>query len=71
MTEVVAVARRENVTLEKVSGTLDLDWIALTDAEREGAPSPGLLAKHALLLSVGARHRRLRSCLRSARSSRW
>ena len=32
MTEVVAVARAEEVHLEKVSGTLDLDWIALTEA---------------------------------------
>ncbi len=29
MTEVVVVAREEQVRLEKVSGTIDLDWIAL------------------------------------------
>lgn len=63
MTETVAVARANDVRLEKVPGTLDLDWIALTDAERDGAASPGLLAKHALLLSVGARYRRLRSSM--------
>src|SRR6476661_4637109 len=34
MTEVVQVARRESVRLEKVSGTFDLDWLALTEDER-------------------------------------
>ncbi len=66
MTETVAVARALGVRLEKVSGTLDLDWIALTDAERVSAGSPGLVAKHALLLAVGARYRRLRSSMLAA-----
>ena len=66
MTEVVAVARAEGVKLEKVSGTLDLDWIALTDAERAAGGSPGLFAKHSLLLAVGARYRRLRSSMLAA-----
>ncbi|MBK8999652.1 MAG: 2-dehydropantoate 2-reductase [Myxococcales bacterium] len=66
MTEVVAVARAERVKLEKVSGTLDLDWIALTEAERTAAGSTGLLAKHTLLLAVGARYRRLRSSMLAA-----
>ena len=66
MTETVLVARALGVCLEKVSGTLDLDWIALTDAERVAAGSPGLVAKHALLLAVGARYRRLRSSMLAA-----
>jgi 2-dehydropantoate 2-reductase len=66
MTETVQVSRALGVRLEKVSGTLDLDWIALTDAERVAAGSPGLVAKHALLLAVGARFRRLRSSMLSA-----
>jgi 2-dehydropantoate 2-reductase len=66
MTETVAVARARGVRLEKVSGTLDLEWIALTAAERVAAGSPGLLAKHALLLAVGARYRRLRSSMLTA-----
>jgi 2-dehydropantoate 2-reductase len=66
MTEVVQVARAEQVRLEKVSGTLDLEWIALTDAERSAAGSPGLVAKHTLLLAVGARYRRLRSSMLAA-----
>ena len=44
MTEVVQVARAEKVRLEKVAGTIDLDWIALTPAERHSRGSPGLVA---------------------------
>jgi 2-dehydropantoate 2-reductase len=66
MTETVAVARVLGVRLEKVSGTLDLEWIALTDAERTASASTGLVAKHALLLAVGARYRRLRSSMLAA-----
>ena len=63
MTEAVAVARRCGVQLEKVSGTLDLNWIALTPADVSGPGSPSLLAKHAVLLAVGAKYRRLRSSM--------
>jgi 2-dehydropantoate 2-reductase len=66
MTEVVAVARKEQVRLEKVAGTVDLDWIALTDAERKKIGSPGLTAKHALLLAIGVRYRRMRSSMLAA-----
>jgi len=66
MSEVVAVARKEDVRLEKVSGTLDLDWIALTEEERAAAGSPSLVAKHGLLLAVGFRYRRMRSSMLSA-----
>jgi len=66
MSEVVEVARAENVTLQKVSGTLDLDWIALSPSERKQSASAALVSKHALLLAVGARYRRLRSSMLSA-----
>ena len=67
MTEVVQVARRENVRLEKVSGTLDLEWIALTEAERAARiGSTSLTAKHALLMAVGLRYRRMRSSMLAA-----
>jgi 2-dehydropantoate 2-reductase len=66
MTEAVAVARASGVRLEKVSGTLDLDWIALTESERASSGSTSLIAKHALLLAVGARYRRMRSSMLSA-----
>jgi 2-dehydropantoate 2-reductase len=63
MTEAVTVARARGVRLEKVSGTIDLDWVALTESERRHSGSPTLLAKHALLLAVGAKFRRLRSSM--------
>jgi 2-dehydropantoate 2-reductase len=66
MTEVVAVARAEKVKLEKVSGTIDLDWIALTETERKSRGSAGLVAKHSMLLAVGARYRRMRSSMLAA-----
>ncbi|MFO0658355.1 MAG: ketopantoate reductase C-terminal domain-containing protein, partial [Polyangiaceae bacterium] len=67
MSEVVQVARAEKVKLEKVSGTIDLDWIALTDEERKASiGSPGLFAKHSMLLAVGARYRRMRSSMLAA-----
>lgn len=66
MTETVMVARAEGIRLEKVSGTVDLEWLALTDAERVASGSRSLLAKHGLLLAVGARYRRLRSSMLAA-----
>jgi 2-dehydropantoate 2-reductase len=63
MSEAVAVARRCGVRLEKVSGTIDLERIALTPADTTGPGSPSLLAKHAVLLAVGAKFRRLRSSM--------
>jgi 2-dehydropantoate 2-reductase len=66
MTECVEVAKAEGVRLEKVSGTLDLDWIALSDADRTSRGSASLTAKHALLLAVGLRYRRMRSSMLAA-----
>jgi 2-dehydropantoate 2-reductase len=66
MTECVDVARAEGVKLEKVAGTLDLDWIALSEADRTARLSAGLTAKHALMLAVGLRYRRMRSSMLAA-----
>lgn len=66
MTEAVEVARKERVKLEKVSGTIDLEWIAITEAERNKWGSAGLTAKHAMMLAVGLRYRRMRSSMLSA-----
>jgi 2-dehydropantoate 2-reductase len=66
MTEAVAVARALGVQLEKVSGTLDLEWVALSDEDRAARASAALTAKHALLLAVGLRYRRMRSSMLSA-----
>jgi 2-dehydropantoate 2-reductase len=66
MTEVTQVAQAQGVQLEKVAGTLDLEWLALDDDERRVPGSPGLVAKHTVLLAVGARYRRLRSSMLAA-----
>jgi 2-dehydropantoate 2-reductase len=66
MTEVTQVAVASGVSLEKVSGTLDLEWLALSPEERLMPGSPSLLAKHTVLLAVGAKYRRLRSSMLAA-----
>ncbi len=64
MTEAVAVARAEGVKLEKVAGTVDLQSLALTPHDVRG--NPALALKHAVLLLVGAKFRRMRSSMLSA-----
>lgn len=66
MTEAVEVARAKGVRLEKVIGTLDLEWVALSADDRAARASAALTAKHALLLAVGMRYRRMRSSMLSA-----
>jgi len=66
VTEVVSVAKAEGVALERVAGTLDLEWLALSELERQVRGSPSLAAKHALILAVTARFRRLRSSMLAA-----
>jgi len=66
MTEATTIAKASGIQLEKVSGTLDLEWVSLTEEDKVSAGSPTLVAKHALLLAVGARYRRLRSSMLSA-----
>jgi 2-dehydropantoate 2-reductase len=65
LTEVVDVARSEHVRLEKVAGTVDLSWLSLAAEERR-RPSMSLATKHALMLAVGARYRRMRSSMLAA-----
>jgi 2-dehydropantoate 2-reductase len=65
MTEVVAVARASSVTLEKISGTLDLNWIALTPEEKRSTGT-SLATKHALLFAVGMKYRKMRSSMLAA-----
>jgi 2-dehydropantoate 2-reductase len=62
--EAVAVARAEGVQVERVAGTLDLDWLA-RGVSRPGG-FPGLWARHLVMLAVGARYRRLRSSMLAA-----
>jgi 2-dehydropantoate 2-reductase len=70
MTEVVHVARREGVRLEKVAGTIDLDWLALGGLNRKPGRSEGfdlgLAARHAVLFSAGIKYRKLRSSMLAA-----
>ncbi|MCK6503371.1 2-dehydropantoate 2-reductase [Myxococcota bacterium] len=66
MTEVVQIARAEGVRLEKLAGTIDLDWLALTEQERAQKGSLSLAAKHGVLLVVGLKYRRLRSSMLAA-----
>jgi 2-dehydropantoate 2-reductase len=66
MTECVEIARAEAVKLEKVAGTLDLEWIALSEADKASRGSASLTAKHALLFAVGLRYRRMRSSMLAA-----
>jgi 2-dehydropantoate 2-reductase len=66
MTEVVAVARAEQVSLEPVAGTLNLDWLALPERDLERRGSPGLFARHSVLLAVGVKFRNMRSSMLSA-----
>jgi 2-dehydropantoate 2-reductase len=65
MTEVVHVARCEGVRLEKVAGTIDLDWLALRELNRKNSDL-GLFARHAVLFSAGIRYRKLRSSMLAA-----
>lgn len=65
MTEAVRVAQAEGVRLEKVAGTIDLDWLALP-GDRRDRPGIGTAARHAVILSAGAKYRRLRSSMLSA-----
>jgi len=66
MSEVVEVASAEGIELEKVAGTLDLKWIALTQDERFSSGSPSVVAKHSVLIGVGMRYSRLRSSMLAA-----
>jgi 2-dehydropantoate 2-reductase len=65
VTEAVEVARAQGVRLEKVAGTVDLNWLSLGGSGSQ-RPSMSLATKHALVLAVGARYRRLRSSMLSA-----
>jgi 2-dehydropantoate 2-reductase len=62
-TECVEVARASGVRLEKVAGTLDVDWIALNAATRRGRISAARVRKHAIIYLVGLKFRRMRSSM--------
>jgi 2-dehydropantoate 2-reductase len=62
--EVAEVARASGVKVQPVGGTLDIDKIAISEAERDLAiGSPALAWKHSVLLAVGWKFRRMRSSM--------
>lgn len=60
MKEAVTVSRASNIVLEPVGGTFDLNWLADPDASSWG---PAHWARHALVLVVGFKYRKLRSSM--------
>jgi 2-dehydropantoate 2-reductase len=62
--EVAEVAAASGVQVEPVGGTLPIDKVAISDAERAlSFGSPSLAFKHSMLLAVGLKYRRLRSSM--------
>jgi 2-dehydropantoate 2-reductase len=63
-TEVHAVAEAARIKMIPVGGTLRIEKLAITGAERAlGFGSPSLMLKHSVLLAVGLKYRRLRSSM--------
>ncbi|MEJ2212175.1 MAG: ketopantoate reductase C-terminal domain-containing protein, partial [Anaerolineae bacterium] len=63
VSEVVDVARALDVSLEPVGGTLDLDRLYLPPGRRTGGPGLDRLMRHAIMLLVGLRFRKLKSSM--------
>ena len=62
--EVAEVARALNVRPAPLAGTLDIEKVAITPAERlQRLGSPSLAYKHSILLAVGLKYRRMRSSM--------
>lgn len=61
--EVVDVAEAHNVSLEPVGGTLDLYRLYLPSGRRAGGSGPDVIFKHAIMLAVGIKFRRLKSSM--------
>ncbi len=62
--ELCAIARLQGVRLAKVAGTLNIEKLAITEAERQKkVGSPGLFLKHSLLFGLAFKFRRMRSSM--------
>ena len=61
--EVLDVARASDITLEPVGGTLDLNRLYLPPGRRAGGWGLDLLIKHAIMLLVGLKFRKLKSSM--------
>ena len=60
MREVVQIGRADGIDIEPIAGTFDLNWLANPEAPLHG---PAHWARHAMLLAVGFKYRRLRSSM--------
>lgn len=63
ISEVVDVAHAHGISLEPVGGTLDLHQLYMPAGRRQAGFHPNLIAKHALILAVGLKFRRLKSSM--------
>lgn len=63
ISEVIDVAQAQGITLEPVGGTLDLARLYLPPGRRTTGFSPSLVMKHAIILLVGIKFRRLKSSM--------
>jgi len=61
--EVVDVAEARGISLEPVGGTLDVYRLYLSPERRDGGLGLDLVLKHAIMLVVGAKFRRLKSSM--------
>jgi 2-dehydropantoate 2-reductase len=66
VSEAVSVARAEGVRLEKLAGTVDLGWLAVSPAELSVRGSISLALKHLVVLGAVTPYRRLRSSMLAA-----
>lgn len=63
ISEVVDVTQAHGISLEPVGGTLDIHRLYLTPERRAGGFGLDLITRHAIMLVVGLRFRRLRSSM--------
>jgi len=63
MREAVEVSKAEGIELEPIGGTFDLNWLANPQASWSG---PAHWQRHAMLMVVGFKYRKLRSSMLSA-----
>jgi 2-dehydropantoate 2-reductase len=61
--EVVDVAEAHGISLEPVGGTLDVHYLYLPPERRAGGVGLDLVFKHAIMLVVGSKFRRLKSSM--------
>jgi 2-dehydropantoate 2-reductase len=61
--EVIDVAQASGIILEPVGGTLDLERLYLPPERRNGDFGPDLVIKHAIMLLVGLKFRKLKSSM--------